>query len=142
MDVKNSKDIKAILKKFDEHSWKGSFSKGEWSIANGGYDLWFQIYHRDIPVIDCTDGELEVNVSDDDNLYDTACKLIIKEYTHLKYQEPDNVDIFDKIQLIGKSNRYRHLVQWFGDCALYEKRDGVSDKDIEEAYRILKAFNE
>ncbi len=44
------------LKKFDK---TGRYSKcGKWSIANGGYDLWWEIYYEDYPVLQCVAGEL------------------------------------------------------------------------------------
>ena len=30
-----------VLKTFDEHGWKGSFTRESWTIGNGGYDCWF-----------------------------------------------------------------------------------------------------
>lgn len=40
------------------HGWKGSFSNGNWKIVKGGYDLWFELYYRDHPVVQCIDGKL------------------------------------------------------------------------------------
>lgn len=30
----------------------------DWSIASGGYDLWWEIYYQDYTVLQCVDGEL------------------------------------------------------------------------------------
>lgn len=50
--------LKNVLKKFDEHQWKGSFTNGNWRIANGGYDLWFELYYCNQPVVRCEGGVL------------------------------------------------------------------------------------
>ncbi len=47
----------SALKKFDEN---GKYSKcGKWSIANGGYDLWWEIYYEDYTVLQCVAGKLQ-----------------------------------------------------------------------------------
>lgn len=53
--------LKDLLKTFDEHSWKGSFSRGDWKIANGGYDLWFELYYGNQVVAQCVAGKLSCN---------------------------------------------------------------------------------
>ena len=52
--------LKPILKKFDDN---GKCVKGtHWSIANGGYDLWWELYYDDIPILQCVAGELKIAV--------------------------------------------------------------------------------
>ena len=44
------------LKQFDENGKLGE--SGKWKIANGGYDLWFEVYYEGYTVLQCIDGEL------------------------------------------------------------------------------------
>lgn len=61
MDI-SLRGLKAILKKFDEN---GRYAEGtHWSIANGGYDLWWELYYDNIPIVQCIDGELEISISE------------------------------------------------------------------------------
>lgn len=49
--------LKTALKNFDED---GRYAKcGNWSIANGGYDLWFEIYYDGYTVLQCINGKLQ-----------------------------------------------------------------------------------
>ena len=45
-------------------------------------------------------------------------------------------EIFEKTQALGKAGS--DLVSWFGDYAVYEKKFGVSDEQILEAYAELE----
>ena len=48
--------LKPALKKFDEN---GKYSEaGLWSISNGGYDLWWEIYYNGYTILQCIDGKL------------------------------------------------------------------------------------
>lgn len=81
--------LKNVLKKFDEHGWKGSFDSGNWTIANGGYDLWFTVYYKGEPVADCIAGKLSSGY--------------------------DNLDISEKTKLLKKiQSVYEHLKIDFG----------------------------
>ena len=70
---------------FDEHGWKGSFSKNNWRVANGGYDLWFELYYNDQPVVDCIAGKLSAWGMPQDVL-DEICRRIIRKFPHLKME--------------------------------------------------------
>ena len=49
--------LKTALRKFDEC---GTIAKcGDWSIANGGYDLYFEIYYQGKVVLQCISNELK-----------------------------------------------------------------------------------
>lgn len=55
MDI-SFKGLKSALKKFDEN---GKYARcGHWSIANGGYDLYWEIYYKGCPVLQCIAGEV------------------------------------------------------------------------------------
>ena len=45
-------DLRQVLVKYDE-TGKGTVRIGQWRIATGGYDLWWQLYKDNIPIIDC-----------------------------------------------------------------------------------------
>lgn len=48
--------LQVALKRFETD---GEFAKcGNWSIASGGYDLWWEIYYKGYTVLQCIDGEL------------------------------------------------------------------------------------
>lgn len=48
--------LKTVLNQFDK---TGKYAKcGNWSIANGGYDLWWEIYYNGYTVLQCIAGKL------------------------------------------------------------------------------------
>lgn len=48
--------LKTALNQFDK---TGKYTKcGNWSIANGGYDLWWEIYYNGYTVLQCVAGKL------------------------------------------------------------------------------------
>lgn len=76
-------------------------SRGSWSVARGGYDLWFEICHKDIPVVHCVDGELEnCCLSTDDYL--KVCNLIHKVYPDI----PMPTEWGYRLTYYGSGNRY------------------------------------
>lgn len=53
----NFSGLNTVLKK---HDASGEYEKFlDWSIAKGGYDLWWEIYYQDYTVLQCVDGELQ-----------------------------------------------------------------------------------
>lgn len=52
--------LKDVLKTFDEYGWKGSFTRESWTIGNGGYDCWFELYYKGQPVATLSPGCLKV----------------------------------------------------------------------------------
>ena len=80
------KGLLPILREFDEQGWKGSFSQGSWKIANGGYDLWFEIYYNNSPVMTCIAGKLEVWGLEKEYL-DILCKKVLNKWPHLKMKK-------------------------------------------------------
>ena len=59
-------------------------SDKEWSIARGGYDLNWQLYHNAVPVIDCVaeigcGGKIQNNCLDEKDFQKVA-KIIKEEY--------------------------------------------------------------
>ena len=57
-DKINVKNLKTALTNFKGRNWKGSAKCNEWTVSNGGYDLWFEIYYNNTPVMQCIAGEL------------------------------------------------------------------------------------
>lgn len=75
--------LKHVLRKFDEHGWKGSFKHSAWEIANGGYDQWFVVYYQGEPVVDCIAGELSSAYGLCEPVKNRLLKVIQSVYTHL-----------------------------------------------------------
>lgn len=53
--------LRNVLRKFDENNWEGEYKVKNWSIANGGYDKWFELYYNGTPVAECIDGVVTSN---------------------------------------------------------------------------------
>lgn len=75
----NLSGLRQHLRNFNED---GRYVNGtHWSIARGGYDLWWQVSHDRNPIISCVAGHLEI---DEANLSDSYIKklhkLICDEY--------------------------------------------------------------
>lgn len=63
---------------------KDSYKDGNWSLGVGGYDLWFEVYYNNIPVIQCIDGCLEVCNKNMNIDYDKSISIIKETLTYLK----------------------------------------------------------
>ena len=56
----NFRGLKSVLEKFDNN---GKYVEGtHWSITNGGYDLWWELYYDGLPILQCVAGELKIVV--------------------------------------------------------------------------------
>ena len=53
----NMRGLRQVLQKFEENG-RSAFGT-HWHIANGGYDLWWELYYDRRPVIGCVDGCVE-----------------------------------------------------------------------------------
>lgn len=82
--------LRKMLRCFD---YNGKFaSYGAWSIACGGYDLWFEIYYNGQPIIRCVAGELEIEVPDYwYSGFDKVIRTILDEYKDLRYTPCEEV---------------------------------------------------
>ena len=60
---------------------------GEWTVAIGGYDLWWEISYASRPVIDCVDGIVEAL----DPEFSTYAEKIVEK---LNYKDRFGQDIF------------------------------------------------
>lgn len=76
--------LKDVLKAFDEHGWKGSFTRESCTIANGGYDCWFELYYKGQPVASCIAGVLESNSYIDAGEKGKLLSKILEVYPHLE----------------------------------------------------------
>jgi hypothetical protein len=75
-------DLKNMLKAYSNGD-KKVYQRGDWKIAEGGYDLWFEIYYKDILKVQCIDGELEVgNSADIDS--EKVLQMVKEILTHVK----------------------------------------------------------
>lgn len=76
--------LKDVLKTFDEHGWKGSFTRESWTIGKGGYDCWFELYYKGQPVASCIAGVLESNSYIDVGEKEKLLSKILEVYPHLE----------------------------------------------------------
>ena len=58
--MKRKGNLRRLLKRYvSSNSKQKAFVDGDWKIAEGGYDLWFEIYCNNITMVQCVDGKLE-----------------------------------------------------------------------------------
>lgn len=86
-----------VLEEFDSHSWKGDFLSGDWEIANGGYDLWFEISYLDEVLVRCVDGELSFKNRLNGSVMKELSDVITGVYDHLR------VDLADRRKMLEGS---------------------------------------
>lgn len=76
--------LRKILRRFDAD---GHHVQGRhWSVAKGGYDLWWQLYYDDVPVADCVCGEL-YNDCLPEAVFKKIADIIIQEYPDVQIQK-------------------------------------------------------
>lgn len=80
--------LRLLLQIFDEYGWKGSYSVGNWSIANGSYDLWFEIYYNRIAKIQCIAGGLRV-VDEKEINSKAVLNCILEVYSNVRAGEEE-----------------------------------------------------
>jgi len=69
--------LRNVLRRFDSNG--SSAKSGHWYIGNGGYDLDWELYYDNQPVIDCINGRLE-NVCLPSAVWNKISQVIISEY--------------------------------------------------------------
>lgn len=79
----NLSGLRQQLRKFDED---GHYVSGtHWSIARGGYDLWWQVSYDRLPIISCVAGHLDIETTTLSDAYIKKLhKLICAEYEPMK----------------------------------------------------------
>lgn len=82
------KGLKDVMMRFDKHGWKGNFRQGAWRIANGGYDLWFELYYKETPIMQCIAGIIHYTAPEHLGLFEADGKKLIAKtlecFPHLK----------------------------------------------------------
>ena len=73
----NLKGLRQTLRKFDEDGF--CVSGKHWKIAKGGYDLYWELYYDNVPVVDCVCNRLE-RIGIDIKAFNKICQIIIEEY--------------------------------------------------------------
>ena len=72
----NFRGLKSVLEKFNDN---GKYAEGtHWSIANGGYDLWWELYYDGLSILQCIAGELEIADCDLCDLTESTEKRLIE----------------------------------------------------------------
>ncbi len=133
--------LKDVLRTFDEHGWKGSFTRGLWTIGNGGYDCWFELSYKGLPVVRCIDGVLESNFSyiesdDKENLI----TRILEAYPHLGRPFDFSEVPTEKLEEMSReawSNYYKLATKPCGDW-----HPGMQFPELDKATRYLNAVND
>lgn len=74
--------LRILLQKFDNCGWKGRYKVGNWTIANGGYDFWFEIYYKNDVKIQCINGKVKI-LSDTKYSQEEILNCILQEYDNL-----------------------------------------------------------
>lgn len=69
--------LQNVLERFNKNGRYASCC--DWEIANGGYDLWWEIYYKDCVVLQCVDGALQGNFRPFAEFTDEAEKTLIKK---------------------------------------------------------------
>ena len=69
--------LRETLRRFDANGT--SATSGHWRIANGGYDLDWELYYDNQPVVDCVAGCLQ-NICLPDSAWNKISQKILAEY--------------------------------------------------------------
>ena len=132
------KGLRECLRSFDNN---GRYARrGRWHIANGGYDLQWELYYDNTPIVDCVDSELEFigRISDYSNA-NKVIKIILEEYDWCEYLEEmyvvtytDNSGIYDdKVETYSEEfDDYMEAKRFMKSC----EEDGFVDIDYETVY--------
>lgn len=99
------------LNKFEETG--KTVRKGFWQISNGGYDLWYEIYYVDEPVIKCVDGKV---MSEEERYNDLAYK--VAEYygdDYVRESKNRKVNGKKRVNEGHTEDGYMGATKWVGD---------------------------
>ena len=75
--------FRKLLHSFEEDGY--CVSGKHWKIAKGGYDLYFEVYYDEIPVIDCVCNEL-INICLEESVFKKVAGIIMQEYNTNPWQ--------------------------------------------------------
>lgn len=76
--------LRSILRAYNKtNEW--FIDRTSWSIAAGGYDLYWQLYYRGTPVIDCTCNCIKNNCLES-KVFKKVAKIIMQEYPWVKLE--------------------------------------------------------
>lgn len=130
----NFTGLRTALEKFDEN---GKHAKcGKWSIANGGYDLWWEIYYEGYTVLQCIDGELQGGFRPFSEFTEETEKELIKRVKSIYTDLKESVDEADKeVEL----NMYRCTISITDGEQTKEEDFYVEAETFEEAVEKIKS---
>lgn len=97
----NFNDLKDVLNAFDDIGWKGTAGFGDWEIANGGYDLWFELSYQDEVVARCVDGEMSFHNRMDANDKKELWGQIKEVYDHLRLEPEEQRKLLEASFEVG-----------------------------------------
>lgn len=100
LNNKDVRDLKSALATFRDN---GKYAKrGNWSIGNGGYDLWYEISYDGLPVIGCTNGDIEVYT--DEEQFEQYAEIVSDFYGDRYDKTTENKKVTEgKLQILPNS---------------------------------------
>lgn len=92
-------NLRRLVRRYMEGN-KNSYTDGDWSIAKGGYDCWFEIYVANQFFISCVAGKLsgvssalhysfDMPYKEADKYFEKCLKVVLEEAPHT-YLEEEN----------------------------------------------------
>ena len=129
--------LRQCLRSFDNN---GEYATNRhWKIAGGGYDLTWQLYYDNIPVVDCVGDDLELDREGDYTNEKDMIKIILQEYDWCRYRKEVYV-----VTYTDDSGIYDDEVETYSqECDDYSeakrfmshlKEEGFVDVDYEKVY--------
>ena len=99
MNTKDLNELNSCLKQFNSDLETNNIQCGNFSIAGGGYDLDWELYYQNVPIVDCIDNtiimnDFEISINkfglDIDKLSDTI-KDYFKKAIVVKFDEVKDI---------------------------------------------------
>lgn len=126
--------LRVALEKFED---RGDCANcGNWSIAKGGYDLWWEIYYKGYTALQCVDGELKGGFRPLPEFTEETEKELVKRvksiYTDL---QESNDEVGEEIEL----KMYKCTISITDGEQTEEQDFYVEAENFEEAVEKIKS---
>ena len=124
--------LRNALEKFEDN---GEYAKcGKWSIAKGGYDLWWEIYYEGYTVLQCIAGKLEGGFRPMDFTEETE-KELIKRVKSIYTDLSDNDVSDEKLEM----KTYKCTISITDGEQIEEQEFFVEAESFEDAVEMIKS---
>ncbi len=125
--------LRTALEKFEEN---GKHAKcGKWSIANGGYDLWWEIYYEGYTVLQCIAGRLEGGFKPIPEFTEETEKELIKRVKNIYTDLKDNNDVNEEVEF----KMYKCTISITDGEQTEEQDFYIEAENFEEAVEKIKS---